>query len=120
MAGLGRIRWWQWLPWPQRRWRVVTGVDAGDEVPERLPPRGVVLVGDVARPTWIAFDCPCGRGHRLMVNLDPARRPRWRIESLRPLSIRPSIDDITSDRRCHFFIRSGKIAWAHNEPRSTS
>lgn len=114
MAGVAGFHWWQWLPWPWRRWRVVARVNAGDEVPEHIPPRGVVLVGSDSHPTWIAFDCPCGQDHRLMVNLDTARRPAWRIESLRPLSIRPSIDDITSQRRCHFFIRGGKIAWAHH------
>lgn len=118
MAGIKAIRWWQWLPLPWRGWRVVATVRAGDEVPDRLPSKGVVLVGTAARPAWIAFDCPCERHHRLMVNLDKARRPAWHIESLRPLSIRPSIDDITPDRRCHFFIRGGKITWAHNEQRS--
>ncbi len=58
------------------------------------------------------FDCPCRTGHRLMVNLDRTRHPFWRIESRRPLSIRPSIDDITSERRCHFIIRDGKLRWA--------
>ena len=50
--------------------------------------------------------------HRLMVNLDSTRYPFWRIESRNPLSIRPSIDDITAQRRCHFTIRDGKLSWA--------
>lgn len=120
MAGVAGIRWWQWLPLPRRRWRLVGQVSAGDEVPPRIPRRGVVLVGDPTRPTWCAFDCPCEQRHRLMVNLDSARRPTWRIESQRPLSIRPSIDDITPTRRCHFSIRDGKIAWARHQQRSTS
>jgi hypothetical protein len=114
MADLAGVRWWHWLPWPWRRWRVVGLVEAGDEVPELLPPRAAVLVGDATYLKWIAFDCPCGNGHRLMVNLDRSRRPAWRVESPRPLSIRPSVDDVTSQRRCHFFIREGRIAWAHD------
>ena len=47
-----------------------------------------------------------------MVNLDRARHPFWRIESQKPLSIRPSIDNITQERRCHFVIRDGKLRWA--------
>ena len=47
-----------------------------------------------------------------MVNLDKTRLPFWRVESQNPLSIRPSIDNITPERRCHFTIRAGKIAWA--------
>ena len=37
--------WWRSLQVPWRRWRIIDQLDAGDEVPERLPNRGVVLVG---------------------------------------------------------------------------
>ena len=47
-----------------------------------------------------------------MVNLDKTRRPFWRIESRNPLSIQPSIDNITPERRCHFTIRAAKTIWA--------
>ena len=107
----GLKAWWQSLPLPWRRWRIVGQVLAADQVPERLPHRGVVLAG-APRTTWAAFDCPCRTGHRLLVNLDTNRRPYWRITSRKPLSIHPSIDNITPDRRCHFTIRAGKIAWA--------
>lgn len=120
MAGVDCIAWWQWLALPWRRWRLVTRVQAGDDVPDRLPYKGVALVGSTEQPTWVAFDCPCRESHRLMVNLDKTRLPAWRIESLSPLSIRPSIDDITPERRCHFFISNGKITWAHDEQRSTA
>lgn len=103
---------WQSLPLPWRSWRVIGQVDAADEVAERLPYRGVVLVGARNRATWAVFDCPCRMQHRLMVNLDSTRYPFWRIESRKPLSIRPSIDDITIQRRCHFTIRDGRIRWA--------
>ena len=113
MAGMkSLIAWWQSLPLPWRPWRIVGQVGAGDEVPELLPQRGVVLVGAPESPTWAVFDCPCRTGHRLMVNLDRTRHPFWTIQSRRPLSIRPSIDDITLERRCHFIIRGGKLIWA--------
>ena len=113
MAGMKSLMgWWQSLPLPWRPWRIVGQAGAGDEVPERLPHRGVLLVGAPESATWAVFDCPCRTGHRLMVNLDRTRHPFWRIESRRPLSIRPSIDDITSERRCHFIIRDGKLRWA--------
>ena len=120
MARMTKLRaWWQSLSLPWRAWRIVGHVGAGDEVPDRLPNRGVVLVGAPGSATWAAFDCPCRTGHRLMVNLDRARHPFWRIDSLKPLSIRPSVDDITPGRRCHFVLRGGKIRWAHYDRRVT-
>lgn len=112
MAGLEELgAWWESLPLPWRRWRIVGQVAAGDEIPDRLPHRGVVLVGTQDSATWAAFDCPCRKGHRLLINLDSRRYPFWRIDSHKPLSIRPSIDDITPGGRCHFTISGGKTRW---------
>ena len=105
------VAWWQSLPFPWRKWRIVGQVAAGDEVPERLPFRGVVLVGAPASAAWAVFDCPCREMHRLMVNLDPARLPFWTIEARKPLSIYPSIDNVAPTRRCHFTIQDGKARW---------
>ena len=113
MAGMRRlISWWQSLPLPWHPWRVAEHVAAVDEVPDLLPSRALVLVGARGRPTWAVFDCPCRTGHRLLLNLDRTRYPFWVIESRKPLSIRPSIDDITPKRRCHFIIRNGRLRWA--------
>lgn len=97
---------------PRRRFRVVAVVDAADEIPERLPAMGAALVGTRARPTWIAFDCPCDEHHRVMLNLDPSRRPAWSVVSTSPLSVRPSIDEWRGDKRCHYFVRDGRVQWA--------
>ena len=120
MAGMRRlIVWWQSLPLPWRVWRVVGQAGAGDGVPDRLPDKGVVLVGAPGSATWAAFDCPCRTGHRLMVNLDRSWHPFWSVDCLKPLTIQPSIDDITPERRCHFFVRGGRISWAHYDRRVT-
>lgn len=111
MAGIERIAWSAWLPLPWRRWRVVLRVEAADEIPERLPRRGAVLVASQDHLKWIAFDCPCRERHRIMMNLDPARRPRWQVTKVKPLTLAPSVDDVTTRRRCHFFVRGGRIAW---------
>ena len=95
-----------------RPWTIVGYVGAADEIPDQLPAKGVILVGAEDNPTWAALDCPCRRGHRLMVNLDRFRLPVWTIDSIKPLTIRPSIDDITSDRQCHFVVHRGRIKWA--------
>lgn len=112
---MGSIRWIDWLPLPWRKWRVVAQVEAGDEVPAKLPSKGAILVATGERQTWIAFDCPCNRGHRIMVNLDPTRRPRWTVSARAPLTLRPSIDGRTPFGRCHFFIRNGSVTWVRGE-----
>ena len=105
------IAWWQSLSFPWRPWRIVGRVSAGDEVPDQLPDKGAVLVGAREATTWLAFDCPCPTGHRLMMNLDSSRRPFWTVNCLKPLSISPSVYNITPSRSCHFFVRGGKVKW---------
>jgi hypothetical protein len=112
MAELNRIPWWEWLPiFP---WRIVAAVAAADEVPTTLPRNGVVLVGNHQHSKWLVFDCPCRTGHRIMINLDRANRPYWRLSGRYRISVEPSIDFKNAQRRCHYFIRNGKIAWAHD------
>src|ERR1700729_1097246 len=65
-------------------------VEAADEIPEKLPRNAAVIVGTALRPKWIAFDCPCLSGHRIMLNLDHDRRPYWQISKVDgPLSLSP-------------------------------
>ena len=105
-----KIRWWDWLP--VFGWRIVAEVDSADEVPVRLPRNGVILVGPQAKPKWLAFDCPCRTGHRILLNADRTRRPYWSIAGSGRLSIMPSVDYHDAHKRCHYFIRNGHIAWA--------
>jgi hypothetical protein len=105
-----KVSWLQWLPW--RGWRIVLAVEAADEIPERLPSKGAVLVGTLERPKWLAFDCPCKSGHRIMVTLDSGHRPHWKLLGQKKLSVMPSIDYCAPGRRCHYFIKDGKTVWA--------
>lgn len=109
MAHLGRIPFWEWIP--GRSWRIVTTVEAADEIPERLPPQGAVVVGSSRHPKWLAFDCPCKSGHRIMVTLDPAHWPHWVMRNAKKLTISPSVDYRTLERRCHYMVTNGKIIW---------
>lgn len=110
-----KIAWWQWLPfW---RWRVIGRVESADEVPERLPRNAGVIVGDERFPKWLAFDCPCRKGHRILLNADRSRRPAWRIavSAAGRLSVSPSVDFVGNGTRCHYFIREGRVEWSSNE-----
>ena len=110
MATIAPIGFWEWLP--IFRWRIVGAVDSADEVPTRLPRNGAVLVGSRSRPKWVAFDCPCRTGHRIMLNADKARSPSWSVAAGRNLTLSPSIDYQGTQRRCHYFIRNGYVMWA--------
>ena len=61
---------------------------------------------------WLAFDCPCRTGHRIIVPLDRAAKPRWSIIRENPLTVGPSFDSRMNRKNCHFFIRDGRIEWA--------
>lgn len=106
-----RVRLRDWMP--RRRWRLIGRVAYGDEVPSRLPRRTAVAVSrDGERPDWVAFDCPCARRHRVLLNMSPSRRPTWRLSDLHPMTILPSVDIVDAAGRCHYFIRDGRVSWA--------
>jgi hypothetical protein len=111
MARIKEIPWWEWLPF--RNWRIVRIVDAADEIPERLPPKGAIMVGPKKNPKWIAFDCPCRTGHRILLNTDRARLPYWMVTMKGGLTISPSVDSFEGKRQCHYFIRKGRVVWAN-------
>lgn len=103
------IRWWQWIPfWP---WRVVAVAESANDVPLRLPRNGVVLVGSPEFHKWLVFDCPCRGRHRIMLPLDPKHRPHWSVFYNGSLTVSPSVDYAGKDRRCHYFLRNGRIEW---------
>jgi hypothetical protein len=95
----------------RRRWRVGESVEHADEVPERIARRRAVLVGTPAHAKWLVFDCPCEERHRVMLNLDAARAPRWILGPGELLTISPSVDAPRGSGRCHYFIRGGRVQW---------
>jgi hypothetical protein len=90
-----------------RRTALVESVGA---VPEILPGDTIVLVGS-ERQKWAVFDCPCGAGHRVTLNLQPSHYPVWRASRRgHRLTIWPSVD-VRDARRCHYFITNGFVRW---------
>jgi hypothetical protein len=80
-------------------------VDGPDEIPEQIEPRTVVFSGRPAR--WVAFDCPCGRGHLIMVPVTDSAD--WRMTKTSPPTLHPSINDL--EHGCHFWLRDGRAHW---------
>ena len=115
MAPLNIVSRWQRL-WPGK-WRIAEVFDAADLVPEKLPRNGAVLVGTTQRPKWLVFDCPCRRGHRIMLTLDAAHRPHWKVTDFDNLSLWPSVDYVTDSQRCHYILKDGRVLWVPNKVR---
>lgn len=115
MAERMKFSWWQRL-WPFHPWRLVEVVDDADEIAAQLPRNGVSFVGTVTNPKWIAFDCPCRTGHRVMINGDPVRKPCWKavVGTDQRVTISPSVDYADRNKRCHYFVRHGKVEWARD------
>ena len=99
-------------------WRIEATVAEMDEVPPRIRPRRAYLVATPTRHKWLVFDCPCGTGHRLPLNLDDHRRPFWtvRISIRGTLTLRPSVDFDHGHRSCHFLLRQGRVSWVEGPP----
>ena len=96
------------LPW---RFRIIGVVEAADELPATLLPRSAILVGNLGQATWVAFACPRHNNEQILLNLSPARTPRWKIADHQLLTATPSIDAFHGGTRCHFWIRQGRLAW---------
>lgn len=83
-------------------------VESTSEAIRASRPGVAVLVQSSGQDRWLRFQCPDGCGEPIMLNLSPARRPRWRIVVWRDeISVYPSVVNF----RCgaHFLIRAGKI-----------
>lgn len=109
MARFSLKRWWhRRRPGP---WRVTATVREADDIPDVIPRHEATLVRSNQTLKWLVLDCPCGRGHRIMLNLDPRRWPTWNIVSESPLTVWPSVDVDCDTRRCHYVISYGNIDW---------
>jgi hypothetical protein len=87
------------------------------DLPTDLDRHALAVCGPPDAPKWAAFECPCGRGHRIVVNLRAERSPRWRLgDADGPgLSLWPSIDS-HAEVRCHFWLEDGRVTWVKDRP----
>jgi hypothetical protein len=107
-----RLRiWWRGRRWSHPRIGHVSYYASQADVPERLAADTLAVVGLAKRPKWAILACPCGRGHRLAVNLSRSRLPYWRltVDAGGP-SLFPSID-FDDGYRCHFRLQNGAVHW---------
>lgn len=105
------IDWWRRRrPRPARFSRVLTYASRAD-VPAKVPRRAIAVVD--GSPRWAIFECPCGSGHeRIELLLTPrGGMPTWHLSGTGSgPTLHPSVDYVAA-RRCHFWVRSGRVHW---------
>src|SRR5260370_13320576 len=81
------------------------------EMPPRLKPHQMVVIGSTESSKWIVFLCSCGRGHRIELSLQQSHERHWTLSFEQGLpSIWPSVD-YRGSLRCHFVVRRGRVEW---------
>lgn len=99
----------------KNKWHLAGVIPSASEAPEFIQPFDAILVGSsIRRSKWILFQCPCGRGHRAMINLSSSRSPVWRLSGIQKITLSPSVDDFSIDR-CHYFIKNGNTVWVERK-----
>lgn len=111
---------WRRLRLTHPRIDTVVYIESPMDVPEDIDRQTLVVVGNREFQKWAMLECPCGRGHRLAVSLQRSHRPSWRLsfDDGGP-SLFPSIDSV-ADRRCHFWLRDGRVRWVRRFRRARS
>lgn len=105
------IDWWRRHHRGTAKLNKVRTYESAASLPEQLPRRVIAVAGDP--PAWAAMECPCGSGHRLMLRMRPhGEATVWDLTRTdgRP-SLNPSVDYESRERRCHFWIRNGRVTW---------
>ncbi len=109
------IDWWRRRGRSTPRIRKIRQYEETSALPDKLPRREIAVAG--TPPTWAAMECPCGTGHRLMVRIRPHSRVNaWDLDTggTGP-TLHPSIDSVIGQKRCHFWLRDGRVRWVPDE-----
>lgn len=102
--------WWRRRRWTRPRIDRILCVATMDEVPDPIPRHVLAVVRTPDQLKWAVFECPCGFGHQIMVNLDRRHKSAWSLTHTKPPSLHPSVDFL-GQRRCHFWLRGGRVSW---------
>lgn len=94
------------------RLRGLYGVVSVTELPDRLKPRTLYVVGEDGHRWFAAFLCPCGCGETIQASLLEKSRPHWRLTERwdSAASLHPSVWR-TKNCRSHFWLRAGRVHW---------
>lgn len=110
--------WWRRRHLTAPRIKRLTFYERRSEVPADVARDSIAVVGTLERPKWAIFECPCGRGHQITLNLSASRRPSWRIEQTTTgPSLHPSVDAY-EPHSCHYWIKQGRVEFVRTRVRT--
>ena len=83
-----------------------------EDYPEIVDENTFYVVGNLSRPQYALFKCPCGCEATIELNLNRSSRPCWRIKwsPLGTVSISPSINRKVGCQS-HFFLTKSSVIW---------
>lgn len=86
-------------------------LDSMADLPEKL--RTVIyVIGTKTKYKWVVFNCPCGCGERLDVNLMQSRYPFWNLKLQGgKASLSPSVWVPTDRCGSHFWLIDSQVHW---------
>lgn len=110
MSVLHRFWWWLCGIFGVKA-RPLRTVEAAD-LPDKIQPHEVYLVGENGFLWYVAMLCPCGCGETMQLSCLPDARPRWTVtrHADSTVSLHPSVAR-TKGCRSHFFLKEGQIVW---------
>jgi hypothetical protein len=95
----------------RQKYSKITFVNSIGEVPENLG-SGIFIVQRGGVNRWAIFQCPCGGGERIEVNLMRSKCPNWDMKITgNKISLWPSIVVRDTNCRSHFCLRNNKVYW---------
>lgn len=94
----------------RKRYRVINL----DDYPETVDDKVIYVIGDLQKPQYAIFLCPCGCGQIIELNANPESRPCWKIQwhLAGTLSFSPSINRKVGCGS-HFHLKNSKVLWCH-------
>lgn len=83
------------------------------DLPDRLKPGLVYIVGDDGYDWSASMLCPGGCGKPLEMNLLPDAHPTWKVAEQPDglISLHPSVW-LKTGCKCHFVLQLGRVRWA--------
>jgi len=83
-----------------------------DDLPDVPKASELAVAGSLENPKWALLDCPCGNGHTVLLPLQRSSPQHWSltVDPRGSPTLSPSIDR-EAERRCHYWLRDGRITW---------